>query len=720
MNTVSVEEVVSGLEEGPLDETGLDGLKSELELIGSDVKAGLFSRRYWADRTRFCIWPGQSPDGRLRSEVLGKEAFPFDGASDGRIRLADEIINERVMVQLAAVLRSHPKVTGMESSDANRAGKIKTLLRWMLYNQIGRNFLTELERVLNYAEGDAPATALMGVYWETETALRSETVTQEGLEQVLLGLAESQAVPVENLQDVLDSFMDPTREMEAAAFLALMVPGVREERALEAVKGIREEGFARFPVPYVKRNMLKLCAHRVLDDVFFPSNTRYIQDARIVLVREWLTRAQVKARRISMGWSEEFIQQVVGEGDWGGRGQAGYTAVPDAYRDIDGSSVELSDMDQHQNEYELWTAYSKAVNDDYEMGVYVTQFHPNVNVAAKDRELLGYAHGDYPFVDFTREHVSGRLMDSRAIPELVQTDQDTMKMLHDGFNDNAQLGMLPPLFKPRRSRGVKLSISPLVEITRARKDDYDWFPPPPYPTATDRQISLIERRMDRYFGRPGENTSPEMVNLIRNHMAAKTLASVSDVMKMAITLALQYLDDEQIQRVVGGNGLPVAKSVDELQGQYDLFLHFDANDLNPEYVAQMIEAIGKVLMYDTENTVMRHVLVQQIMHMINPQLADAAIQPVDAATQSEIEDEMKNFALMFSGVEPPMKESGQNFPLRFNVLNDIVQKNPGGTLERMGESERNILNTRMQHLQFQMEQLENAKIGRTGAAPALK
>ena len=53
----------------------------------------------WLDNTRFCRWANQSVDGR-KHDIKGKgkagEAVPFDGASDCRPFVVDDIINEQV------------------------------------------------------------------------------------------------------------------------------------------------------------------------------------------------------------------------------------------------------------------------------------------------------------------------------------------------------------------------------------------------------------------------------------------------------------------------------------------------------------------------------------------------------------------------------------------------------------------------------------------------
>ena len=42
--------------------------------------------RNW--NTRYCVWPGQSEDGRKHAGAMGRQPWPWDGAADTRVRLA--------------------------------------------------------------------------------------------------------------------------------------------------------------------------------------------------------------------------------------------------------------------------------------------------------------------------------------------------------------------------------------------------------------------------------------------------------------------------------------------------------------------------------------------------------------------------------------------------------------------------------------------------------
>ena len=77
-----------------------------------------------------------------------------------------------------------------------------------------------------------------------------------------------------------------------------------------------------------------------------------------------------------------------------------------------------------------------------------------------------------------------------------------------------------------------------------------------------------------------------------------------------------------------------------------------------------------------------------------------------------------NFAKIAAGVEPPMLEEGQNHQLRLQTLQQIGEKNPAA-MERMEQDSQAILEARMKHLGFMVQQGQNAETGRVGAQPAL-
>jgi hypothetical protein len=86
-----------------------------------------------------------------------------------------------------------------------------------------------------------------------------------------------------------------------------------------------------------------------------------------------------------------------------------------------------------------------------------------------------------------------------------------------------------------------------------------------------------------------------------------------------------------------------------------------------------------------------------------------------------MDDEQVQFTKIAAGAEPPLKSEGQNFQLRLQTLQNIVQSNPA-IQQRLQQDQifAAMLNARMESFSFQVQQQENAQIGRVGAQPGLQ
>jgi hypothetical protein len=110
-----------------------------------------------------------------------------------------------------------------------------------------------------------------------------------------------------------------------------------------------------------------------------------------------------------------------------------------------------------------------------------------------------------------------------------------------------------------------------------------------------------------------------------------------------------------------------------------------------------------------------------MMAALDQNLSDLIVQDIGVATAAEQEDEQTAFAKIAAGTEPPLKEGGQNAQVRLQTLQTIIQSNPA-VQQRYQQDEifRSMIDARAQAFQFQLQQQQNAVIGRTGAQPALQ
>ena len=83
--------------------------------------------------TRFALWNGQSADGKKHAREGSKiSPTPWDGASDLRVFLVDNIINKKVAMEVMAFKRANLSAIPVESTDAARSQIVSNFMRWLI------------------------------------------------------------------------------------------------------------------------------------------------------------------------------------------------------------------------------------------------------------------------------------------------------------------------------------------------------------------------------------------------------------------------------------------------------------------------------------------------------------------------------------------------------------------------------------------------------------
>ena len=720
----------------PFNDDQLASLKEEFKQLCADAGDGVNDRRQLAEDTRFCRWENQSPDGKKHRSAGGSDPFPYEGASDARIRLADGIAQEQVIVIMAALMRLRSVVKPAEGTDAETAALVGQLWDWVLANDLGAEWFVEWTKLIQWRQGDTPGLGFMQVYWRQEYDVKPKTLNPENIiaETAKLFAAQGQPIGEGDILDLQDLLANPARLEELAALIQGLYPALTEKRAGEAAEQLVNEGEATVPLPYRCENRLAVRARRLFDDLFVPENTPSDeQRARVFFVREWFTRAELEEMDAKGVFKPGFVEEVLKhEGTtayqyysrWGAEGQI-----------LSEPSVRDWDKSKQRGMYELITAFYRGTSADGLPGTYTVQYHHAVDFAGTDAELLGYRMRGkrYPFRASQREILTNKLWDTRGVCELSMTEQQSLKNLHDMFMDNASLGAVPPLKVPLNRPRLQLAIEPLAQIKEQRQNEISWFPPPPFPQAADVMQEKILRQVSQYFGRMDAQNAPDWVRLYQQWLVDFVLLDAKEIIRMSLQLLEQFMPDGAILRALGPAGqrlIDIRNQNDESGGSggawmADVQVSFEAGMLNFEFIKAVGEMITNyVLQWDTLSIVQRDKLVRWYFSAISPQLAQELTVPVETANLREVEDEEAAFPKIATGVEPPQLE-GQNYTLRLETLLGIGRKNPE-SYARLTPVSRQILAARIQYFQNQIQQQANAIIGRTmrqtalepGAAPA--
>jgi hypothetical protein len=723
--------------DGLLSEPTLTELKSEIDAINAEAKEFVWGGRCDTDGVRFCRWNNQFADG-LKHGVDGEEEpEPFEGASDMRVRIADGLINEEVSLLVLSAMRAQIHVSGVESSDRERAGDMAIVLRWVVRNYFGARWVRELIKLANYYCGDSPAVALMGVYWRREVALRMESLDVEKLMGLYLGqvterLAEGgvedgELIQAEAAQAAEDFAValgsGDMGEDVLGEVLVEFFPGLRPARARKVIRELREKGLAEFPAPYVKENGPEVSAKRLYEDWFLPLNTGDFQRARVYFEVEWLSKAEVIERITSDGWSKEFVKEVVGElGTDGVRvgGHEGSAAFPEYWRD-DVGTLRVRESRHYKGLYQIVTAYYKATNEDGVPGKYYVVLHKDVEVAATGRRLIDYDHGKYPGHVFAREVLTGRVLDSRGLAELAGTYQGLLKVYCDSFGDHAQIAGVPPVITRNRQRQGALHIKPLGELQAKREGDYAWMNPPAYPRTVVDMVKELRRQVDEYFGRRNPEVAEDMVDLRREFRVLWFLINLREVLVQIMQLCQQYMPDEMVQRITNRAGEAIFRSREEIQGQYDVDLRFDPRDFDPEFLKGVGEVVKDLLLaMDRDKTIRTAPIVSNLLWRLAPDMAAESLVNVDEANQAETDEEIKAYQEIRAGREPDLPDDGSiNYALRLELYRNMEGMNPDIYKDMAGDKVA-ILQSRLQRLETLGQQFgENVQIGREGGKRAL-
>jgi hypothetical protein len=654
--------------------------------------------------TRYNVWSGQSDDGRKWKSKLGRNPVPFDGASDSRPPLVDTYVNEDVDMLMTSLSSAQVSAFPTESNAAEQASLVTNLLRYQIHNQI-KEFNDEAELAANYMLENG--VAVVGVFWDVEEQATVADIDMESINQ----LAQS----AENLSMFPEMILSEEREDEAIALGMLVLPDVKQSKMRKMIRELRSTGATTYPVKMTVKNRPTVVALRLGEDFFVPLDTTELQDARRCYYKEFVTKEALYDGIESKGYDRKWVEDVVDK-------TKGKTITMDRNAlSARSNSTRREVIFDAKEVYEIVHCYERKLDEDDVQGIYYTCFSPHLPVNERGKEtfafseLMNYDHCQYPFVLFRREWLSRRVDDTRGYGEIGFTWQKQIKNEWDARVDRNSLATMPPLHHPPGRPPTKWGPGTLVP--RVRQDDYQYADVPAY-NAGSKEIEVsVRETCDRYFGRVTGPENQPYAMMRQQHMVSKWLKNWQRVMEQVLALTQQFASEEFFFRVVGSaKAQMLSASRDDIQGQFDIQLNFAVQNLDQQLMQKKLEllkvAVGE---FDTQGVVDRAELMQVVFSFIDPVLGERLLMPTETAAQKEIDDEKNVFARLSAGVDEDVRE-GQSHEMRLQVLQQILESSPSAQQRYQQDEEfKSRVDKRMQQLQFQLQQKQNAVIGRLGA-----
>lgn len=665
------------------DVPNVSALKNAYDTTIGDLDWYLQSTRDSYDYRRN-IWPGKSKDLRKH----GADAFPFEGAADSEVQIIDERINTYVALFMSALNRAHIRAYPIEIGDMGRARVVSAFLKWMVASYIP-DFKRQMELGANYLMERGIMVTYVGWQKENRTFLQNLDLNQ--IAQVSPDLARL--------------ILDGKSDGQIIELLKGQFAGLTDKRAKSALKDLRKSGTAELPVVRQSVNCPKVAALGPDCDVFFPAYTTDPQKAPYCFWRVLMTAQELRNKVSTEGWDEEWVDKVLEM----------KSNVVDMNDPRTNTQYTRISMDQSTDLYEVIYCYQRLVSkEDNSEGIYCTVFHNQYYGDAENpkyakHELLN-GYDDYPFVVTKLGEDNKRLYELATIPEQLRGIQWQVKVERDSRIDRNSYATLPAILYPAGTPAPEWG--PGVKVAYRRMGEIQFGPTPQYnPGSVEMERTQIDQA-DRLMGLDHNNP---MARIRQQYFVDKFLTHVRDVLRMTYKCYQRFGPEEVFFRVTGSPD-PVRFGRGDPNETFDININFDVLTTDPETLEAQLNQFVSLLQFDRNGRINVDRMLEVMAAAVNPLLADSVLQPAQEAQQQIVKQVTDDLSKIYAGIEVGARPNGAQVAMQ--VIQQYVQQPDVSQRMQTDEAFSARLQKYIQQYQFQMQQMQNAQIGRLGTAPA--
>lgn len=733
---------------------------------------GGWNRLDWNAQTRDAVWTGQSADGKKHALDATTPAFPWEGASDARVFVADDICNENVALCVIGFFRAMIRFAGVEAKDGEEAGDATRFMERLMEGPGFADLLAEVEL-------SAQLMQEIGVFvlhptMEREVGMELKEIRMRELAQAaglggeglrtegggLSGGASGGAYAAggngslhptsgggaqgnPTAMKLIELVMDPAREEEAIEFVREVGKEIVQmelgeflesvecaglegwelsvARARDFVRGLREEGYGCVPVPVVMRNEATVVALRPWDEVFFRSYAVDLGRQGRVYRREFMDVVEFRRRGRLEGWDSawmEAVEKTKGKvSEWAGNTFGTGTGARDWTSD--GCWESGSDF---EDLVEVLYGFQRCVDSDGVLSYWVTVFSAHASSgegkeASGENDFCGkheqVSSDEIQFVMGLRERRGRGVQRVRGVPELVASRQREMKAHRDSLVDLASMAVIPPINVMLNAAKTRYRFGPGVQniVQVGMEPKFAEVPTKGAPLAIEA-LNRLERELDIEHGRAREDV-PGTRTMAKQQMLLNSFLGAWSVGLQGLwRLALKFTGAAEYERITGG---PKPQGTPARRGE-DLILHFDVRDLDLEHVQAIYAAFKDLVTMDAGGVLDKGKLVNVMARMINPSVAREVIIPGQGASQQVFRQVKNDLVSMLAGMEPEYGEDADpTAGMKLGFVDQIVKSSPKlqQALENDGDFQGRAQKY-LESLQFNQSQQENKVVGRIG------
>ncbi len=648
----------------------------ELEAYFDLCRTSYDDRRNW--------WSGKSRDHRKH----GADAFPWEGAADMEAHTIDERITRLVSLFMSSLNRSNVRAFPVESTDIPRSKLVSSFLKWMVSSGYIPRFKREMELGANYLLERGLLITYVGWHREDRKFLQRLDLNQI-----------AQVAP-----EVVQLIEEGTADEEVSQLLMSAFPGVTKKRAKKALKDLRKNGEAELPVARRQIDAPEVKTLAPDGDFMFPPYVTDPRRAPYCFWKTYYTAQELENKVITDGWDADFVEEMI-----------------DKYRGVNIDSIEreqegrrsttLTDNAYEAEELiEIVYGYQRLIDqEDGSEGIYCTVFHKEYDGGYAKFELLN-GYEDYPVVVTKLSEDSKRLYDVQTIPDILRGIQNQVKVERDSRIDRNSLATLPPILHPVGQ--APTDWGPGRMIPYRRKGDLDFAPTPPAPTGSIEIEKTMEAQADRLCGLDEDS---QISSIRKQFLVDKFLQHSAEVLQMCYKCFQRFGPEAVFFRVTGSPD-PVEFSKGDPNENYDIIIDFDVLNNDPQTQEAKLRQLTELTAMDRTGRININALLDAAATSIDPVLADRILQPTEVAQEQVVKQVTDDLSKIFAGIEMPARPNGAQIALtiiqQYVAQADIAQK------LQTDEAFRARLEKYNAQYTFQIQQQQNAQIGRIGTEPA--
>jgi hypothetical protein len=690
-----------GLQLAPEDDMGPDFgmLKLAFNNCVSDLQPYIEQCRENYE-TRYALWNGQSKDGRKHTREGSKiDPTPWDGASDLRVFLTDEAINAKVALQCMAFRKANLVAVPVEGNDLKRAKTVSGFMKWLVQTQIPE-IDREVELLTNYL--NEKGSGITGQFWETTQEKTLVYLTIEELQQQF---------PNSVIEDLIK---DP---ITRSTLIQLMseIYGCSSKKANKMMRELQRDRKTTVAMAGRVRSRPVIRAFSLDEDIFIPPHSTDLETASGIYRVQYFTAEQLRSFVNTDNWDSNWVESAIDKC----RGQRLSIAPNDINRF--GSRNMISTQDRVTDLIGVVYAYQRLSDSEGIPGIYMTIFNPELppdidHDGYAKYGLLGYAHGQYPFVLHRREHLSRHLHDSRGLPEPGKPIQDQIKVHKDSRCDAASLAILPPMGYPVGRPPGRWGAG--ARVPERRPGEYHFMDRPAPDGLTEASEKQLRDDFNQYNGFATSTSDKQFADYKNQFEVDKFMTGWSKSLRQIWSLYQQFGSEEIYFRVVGlRQADPIEFHKGEQDEDFDFVMNFQVDSMNADVTFSKLEQIAKIVATANKDGIVDYSEWLQVMiEAIDPTMAERILIPKETGQEKSVSEMQTLLAKVYSGQDHDIDPTTPP-EIGLEVIKGYLEKDP--KVKARMEDKTDLFGSRIQkimkQLEFQITQRKNAEIGRMGA-----